>query len=77
LKPKAIYAGSFDPITFGHLDIIRRAARDFDLTVLVASNPQKKYLLTLEERQSLVEYSVNPNVTGAGLLVLPALLGID
>jgi pantetheine-phosphate adenylyltransferase len=75
LKPKAIYAGSFDPITFGHLDIIRRAARDFDLTVLVASNPQKKYLLTLEERQSLVEYSVNPNVTGGWTARVASLVG--
>ena len=38
MKTKAIYAGSFDPIHFGHIDVIRRAAKMFDLTVLVATN---------------------------------------
>ncbi len=40
---KGIYPGSFDPITNGHLDIIKRASKLFDeLTVLIAINPEKK-----------------------------------
>jgi pantetheine-phosphate adenylyltransferase len=47
----AVYAGTFDPITLGHLSVIRRAARMFDrLIVLIAVNPSKKPLFTLEER---------------------------
>ncbi len=47
----AVYPGSFDPVTFGHLDIIKRAADVFDhLTVAVLINPSKKSLFTVEER---------------------------
>lgn len=50
-KRKAIYPGSFDPVTFGHLDLIERALDLFDeLIVAVASNPSKKTLFTAEER---------------------------
>lgn len=50
-KRKAIYPGSFDPVTFGHLDLIERALDLFDeLIVVVASNPSKKTLFTAEER---------------------------
>jgi pantetheine-phosphate adenylyltransferase len=51
---KAIYPGTFDPITNGHLDLIERAARLFDqVIVAVASNLQKKPLLGLEKRVHL------------------------
>src|SRR6476659_3693204 len=53
---KAIYAFSGDPITFGHLDIIERAAKVFDeLVVAIGVNPAKKYLFTLEERTALAK----------------------
>jgi pantetheine-phosphate adenylyltransferase len=55
----AIYPGSFDPITNGHLDIIQRARKLFDrLIVAVMANPSKKSLFTLEERRRLVERSL-------------------
>lgn len=48
---KAVFAGSFDPPTNGHLDIIERAAKIFDsLDVVVSINPQKRYLFTEQER---------------------------
>ncbi len=51
----AIYPGSFDPITFGHLDIIRRSARLFDRTIVaVLHNPNKTPLFTVEERIELI-----------------------
>lgn len=47
----AIYPGSFDPITFGHIDIIERGAKLFDqVIVAVLSNPSKKPLFTVEKR---------------------------
>ncbi|MCF7803003.1 MAG: pantetheine-phosphate adenylyltransferase [Candidatus Marinimicrobia bacterium] len=53
---KAIYPGTFDPITFGHLDIIKRAVRLFDHVVIsVAENPGKNPLFTAEERVKMIE----------------------
>ena len=47
----AVYPGSFDPVTFGHLDVIRRGRRLFDrLIVAVGRNPGKATLFTLDER---------------------------
>lgn len=52
----AIYAGSFDPITHGHLDIIERGAALFDrVVVALGDNPAKRYYLSVEERRALVE----------------------
>ena len=52
---RAIYPGSFDPITAGHLDVIHRAAKLFDeVIVAVAFNDQKKTMFTAEERVVLI-----------------------
>lgn len=52
----AVYPGSFDPITFGHIDIILRGSNIFDkVTVAVLINPNKKSLFTIEERVSLIK----------------------
>ena len=61
----AVYTGSFDPITLGHVDVIERAARIFDgLIVGVGINPDKQPMFSLEERVELVQASVGrlPNV---------------
>jgi pantetheine-phosphate adenylyltransferase len=53
---RAIYAGSFDPITNGHLDVLARAAKVFDeVLIAVASNPEKKNLFTPEERVAFLK----------------------
>lgn len=53
---KAIYAGTFDPITNGHLDIIKRSLKLFDeLYVVMFINPQKQSLFSLEERLALIK----------------------
>jgi len=55
----AIYPGSFDPITYGHLDLIHRAAKLFDrVIVAVANNEAKKPLFSLAERQQMVKASI-------------------
>ena len=61
----AVYTGSFDPITLGHLDVITRASRIFDgIVVGVGINPDKQPLFSLEERVGLVRAAVArlPNV---------------
>ena len=71
----AIYPGSFDPITNGHLSILRRALTMFDtITVAVASNPVKKALFTLDERIEMIRESIKNDDkvfvdTFSGLLV--------
>ncbi|MFN2448695.1 MAG: pantetheine-phosphate adenylyltransferase [Candidatus Baltobacteraceae bacterium] len=57
---RAIYPGSFDPPTNGHLDVIQRASRYFgDLIVAVVVNPQKREpMFTLEERESMIRECV-------------------
>ncbi|MGN0481967.1 MAG: pantetheine-phosphate adenylyltransferase [Lachnospiraceae bacterium] len=63
---KAIYPGSFDPMTFGHLDIIRRASKVVDeLVVGVLNNSAKKSLFSVDERVSMLKEMTAdiPNVT--------------
>lgn len=51
----AIYPGTFDPITFGHIDILERAISLFDrVIVAIAQNPTKKPLFTIEERKEMI-----------------------
>jgi len=55
VKKLAVYPGSFDPITNGHMDIIRRSLHMFDeLIVLIAYNPTKKTNFSLEERLEMI-----------------------
>ena len=56
----AIYAGSFDPITLGHLDVLRRARRLFDGIILaIGRNPDKPSLFSPEERQQMAQLLVD------------------
>lgn len=60
---KAIYPGSFDPITLGHIDIIQRIQPLFsDLTVVVANSERKQYLFSLQERVDLIRENFDSNV---------------
>ncbi|MCB0834300.1 MAG: pantetheine-phosphate adenylyltransferase [Bacteroidetes bacterium] len=55
---KAIYAGTFDPVTLGHLDVVERASRLFDqVLVTVATNSRKKPLFSVEERLDMLRES--------------------
>ena len=71
----AVYPGSFDPMTLGHLDIIKRASKMFDhLTVSVLDNKAKNALFSVEERVSILKEATKdiPNVSVdsfSGLLV--------
>jgi pantetheine-phosphate adenylyltransferase len=55
----AVYAGTFDPMTYGHLDVATRAAQVFSrLTLAVAEDPRKTLMFTVEERMELARSSV-------------------
>lgn len=59
MKQIAIYPGSFDPMTNGHIDILKRALLIFDKVVLlVAVNPGKKYTFSVEERIEMIRESI-------------------
>src|SRR5262245_40545588 len=61
----AIYAGSFDPISLVHLDVLRRARSLFDGIVLgIGRNPEKQALFTPEERQELAQLLVDEMLAG-------------
>ena len=72
---KAIYPGSFDPVTYGHIDLIKRAGNIFpELMVAVAHNPEKKPLFSVEERVAMLKKVTaklkNVSVVDFGTLVV-------
>jgi len=75
VKRVAVFPGSFDPITNGHIDIIERAQEIFDeIIVAVLENPQKECLFNIQERVEMIReiFSNSPNVkieTFEGLLM--------
>ena len=66
-SPVAVYPGTFDPLTYGHVDIIQRALCIFDhLIVAIANNPEKSPLFSIPERSELIEKAVKdlaPRIT--------------
>ena len=64
MATRAIYPGTFDPVTYGHIDLIKRAAKIFDeVIVAVAHNPGKGPLFSVKERVTLLQ-QVTRNVRG-------------
>lgn len=79
---RAVYPGSFNPVHFGHLDIIRRAARLFDEVVIaVYENPKKPFLFDINQRIELIEYCTqdmdNIRVASFGGLAVDYLATVD
>lgn len=73
-KRIAIVPGSFDPITNGHMDIIRRAAAQFDeVYVAVMVNPLKKYMFSLEQRKQIAAAAVR-EVSGVSVIASEGML---
>ena len=72
----ALYPGTFDPITYGHLDVLERALKVFDeIEVTVAINAAKKSLFSIEDRVGLVQASVQ-SVDGADRVRVTAFEGL-
>jgi pantetheine-phosphate adenylyltransferase len=65
----AVYPGSFDPITNGHLDVVRRAARVFDrVVVAVLGNPRKSPLLDADTRVAVIRAAIDADPSLAGIV---------
>jgi len=65
-KKRAIYPGTFDPLTNGHLDIIERSAKIFDeIVVAIGDNPDKNPLFSVAERATMIKKATShlPNIT--------------
>ena len=59
---KAIFPGSFDPITLGHLDIVNRGVTLFDEVIIaIGENSSKEYMFSLEERKQFIEHTFRDN----------------
>lgn len=73
-KRRAVYAGSFDPMTFGHLDIVTRGSELFDeLIVAVGENPKKRYTLSLDERVGIID-SATSHLSNVSITTFQGLL---
>ena len=71
----AIYPGSFDPLTFGHVDIVERSARLFDhVIVAILTNAQKAPLFTVEERIEIMREILKPRFANVEIDVFHGLL---
>lgn len=70
----AVYPGSFDPPTLGHLDVIKRGLKIFDrIIVLIAETKSKNYLFTMEERKRMVKEMIK-DIPGVEVDILSGLL---
>ena len=70
----AIVPGSFDPITNGHLDIVKRAANTYDkVYVAVMINPNKNYMFTIEERKKIVQAALS-DIKGVDVIASDGML---
>jgi pantetheine-phosphate adenylyltransferase len=74
----AIYPGSFDPLTFGHLDVIERSARLFDhVIVAILTNPQKAPLFSMDERVEVLCEILKPRFANVEVDVFRGLLVVS
>ena len=74
-RASAIYPGTFDPLTNGHLDIIERSSKLFGrVVVAILLNPQKDPLFTVEERCDLIRASLSPSTDNVEVDVFDGLL---
>lgn len=77
-KQTAIYPGTFDPITLGHMDIIRRAMKIVDrLVIAVAIDSAKTPLFSLDDRVSMVKADVQPLVDGGADIAVKGFEGLS
>ena len=74
MKSSAIYPGTFDPITFGHIDVIKKSLKIFDKVIVAAAeNINKDYLFTIDERVEIIKDSLfkDLKLNKSRILVVP------
>lgn len=74
---RALFPGSFDPLTNGHLDIIRRSLPLFDeILIAILNNPDKDPMFSVDERRAMIEEIVLPMSTGNCRLIVDSFSGL-
>ena len=76
---RALFPGSFDPFTIGHLDIVERGVKIFDeIVVGIGINSEKKYMFSLEQRLSFIEacFEHEPRAVSYTHLTLPTICSV-
>jgi len=74
---RAIYPGSFDPVTNGHLDIVARGCKLFDeIIIAILLNPEKKAMFTIDERHEMLEEALAGVERGSCALVVDSFQGL-
>ena len=74
---RAIFPGSFDPLTTGHLDIIRRSSPIFDeIVIAVLNNPEKHPMFSVEERCSIIRDTIDGRPSGGCKLIVDSFSGL-
>lgn len=74
---RAIYPGSFDPVTNGHLDIIERGCKLFDeIIIAILVNPEKRALFTIEERSDILREAIGEIDSGSCRLIVESFEGL-
>jgi len=72
-----IYPGTFDPLTFGHMDIIKRSLKIVDKLIIgVADNENKISLLTIDERKNIISYDLNTNFSNSKSISVKNIKGL-
>ena len=72
-----IYPGTFDPLTFGHMDIIKRSLKIVDKLIIgVADNENKISLLTIDERKNIISYDLNTNFNNSKSISVKNIKGL-
>ena len=73
----AIYPGTFDPLTFGHMDIIKRSLKIVDeLIIGIASNSDKKTLLSIEDRKKIILNDIDINFSNSDNIKVDSIFGL-
>ena len=77
MKKIGVYPGTFDPLTYGHLDVIRRSLKIVDILIIgVADNTNKVPLLTINDRKKIIETDLNNSINNNDNITIKSVKGL-